>query len=522
MHNITDLSPLQGWLERIHDYVNQKDILKARFASLILPLFEAWELFGVLKKICFSAYRTPAESSSQLVDKAKILAFNIIFAGQNGFIDPENNYQFHVQCGLAYPKEESEKEGRLIPDNDSQTPIEPPQQGLEQIKEKTSDPSEQKSLSKEIMTENPPSASSSTVEEGSHRKFKETLQVLKPAPSISSFHRRMKSRREFESMKELSSLSQELKGEEPPSLTEEGKSPTNLMTDKASFVHETAAQPSLTQSQLKAIELLTQRPMRQKESWRVKNQQIQFNLSTTFSIDPSIIDILAQANESGFLSSLNFDQTFTLHHNLKIIEKYLGTLKSRHFDQLLAICNSVQEQLVTKWILDDYQHGKFYLNCQKIISKIEAFIREGKGCANDEQDRLFEESSSQSISELFECWNCVNASVKINKFDLTIYDYYEILKTYLQLLPNPIQKLWEPLKRATSIDEWQQALASLPQEDRDLITGLVALLKESHVRIWSNALDEMLVATESLFTYACPAPDLLRPVSFVKLLMKIY
>ncbi len=102
---IQGLSPLQRWLEKIDDYLAKEDMLKARLASFVLPIFEAMEWVTTVHHICFYASsKDELESRSHLMIKASILAFNVLFSWYFGLKDPKACYRFHQICQLTYQK----------------------------------------------------------------------------------------------------------------------------------------------------------------------------------------------------------------------------------------------------------------------------------------------------------------------------------------------------------------------------------------------------------------------------------
>lgn len=101
---IQGLSPLQSWLERIDGYLTKNEIMKARFAAFVLPIFEGMEFLTLMRKICFSSSLDLEVPRSHLMIKASFTAFNILFSGFYGFKDPKGNIQYHKQCDL-FPRE---------------------------------------------------------------------------------------------------------------------------------------------------------------------------------------------------------------------------------------------------------------------------------------------------------------------------------------------------------------------------------------------------------------------------------
>lgn len=569
---IGNLSPLQSWLERIHGYLNQEEILKARFASLVLPVFEALELLNVLKKVCFKSSRSPSESLSHLIFKISILTYNIYFAGFEGFLNPKSTYLFHRNCHLvhlaSYDKERSDITENLPPSSspaiqEKQSPCDNFDENKNLNEQELSNHSNELKEDHQIEESNlenffsPASQFSNPIpshlprecdENLSSHSFEERMQKLKTAPHI------VEKRHSFQMIRnEIASRSQRIsigKSQSEPlvknslfsslNLTSEDLAPSTTAENSnasilelqeemplspPSFSHQkrTKIQSeeqidvtdiqrenlkiTLTPHQLKSIELFIQKPLAKTGSWKVKNHQIHVHPSVSFHVDPTIIDILDEARRLGLLSLLTFDQTFILHHNLKIIEQYQQTWKSHHLDQLLVLNQHIQSQLVAQWVQEDFQQGKFYHHCLKMISKMIALIRSSEGCAQDECARLFEEPSLASISDLFENWQYSNINHKLATQKLTVYDYYEILKVYFQALPQPIRQIWKPLKSASSQAEWNQALLELPIEDLTLIQRLLKMLNKSYEKIWSPHLEEMVTAAAPLFTYFCPVQE---------------
>lgn len=532
--NVTSLSPLQNWLERIHNYLNQEEILKARLASLVLPIFETYELLSVCKKICFESSREPTETLSDLITKANVLALNILFAGYKGFINPKGNYEDHKKDGLIFQRDSDETEIFFEDDLSDDTHLDETEKDFTkkisiQPQEKTI-PLQKESISVEDEKNSKKTLHIESVKDTpfidanvSPRKLDESIPVLKEAPhmtrklekraSVTNFHKQYladkgKSQSEPFRLNEvlrndnIDFLSKSLNSSVLPSKPIHPRI-TQIKHDNPIGENETKSE--LTDEQLKSIQPLIEESMEKKGSWKVKNQHVKVHKSANLNIDPAIIAVLSKAYEHGYLDKINLDQTFTLHQNLKTIERCLGTLKGHHFKQLSQLRTAVQERLVSQWIENDYCEGVFYEFCAKLVSQIVTLIQSGEGHATDNHARLFEEEEEQNdIGQIFEEWKFSHVSSSLSNTKLNVYDYYDILKAYVTHLPEPLQKIWLQVKKAKNQKEWDKAIQSLSKDDIALITDILNLLKEAHYQLWKSDLDEMVVSTEALFNHFCP------------------
>lgn len=502
MHITSQLTPLQGWLEKINGYITNNEILKARIASLALPIFEAWELLLVVNKICFISSREPHESFSGLAFKAGILALNTIFAGFDGFRDPQFNYQFHQVCGLVHLREDETEE---------ETPTSPslPEELAPVVEKKDLNPPKL-NLHKSVSD---PSKSSKRLKD-EFRKFKNTPSFIKKTTSFEDESSDIMSRGNI-----LTTTRNSPAEATSPVRVEESPKKDKLKPQKTVKFEVPADDKSpiakaIDENKWPSLNMLIEKSIGNKGSWRLDGNRITFKQTKNFQIDPSIINVLSEAIDAGFLKSLNVDQAINLHNNLKVINLHFGSLKACHLDKMVSVITRVQTHLLEQWVQEDHLKGIYYSSSLKLISLITHSIQSGEGCENEDKARLFEETPSAPASKFFEEWkfSTINLGKKVTKVNLTVYDHYEVLKVYLQNAPESIQGKWMALKIAKTNDKWNKAFNALLEDDSNLIKQLIYMLQESQKKIWKGHQDAMLKAVEPLFKNICPNRSLLKQV----------
>ena len=563
---INGLSPLQNWIERIQAHLTKKEILKARFSSLVLPIFEAMEFFNVMKKICIRSSDTVQEPLSHLLVKASFLAFNIFFSSYQGFRNPQRVYQFHQNCGLV------DKEEPFFEETHDKVKVDEPSLGFQKFSPQkvgqedlatVIEHKEEKVLegnklfledplpnlvSKETVPSQPSAEPRTPVRshgEGSPNKndsrLKSFIKNLMTSPLKMQQEALFLSAREKIThqtpkrirKKQRASCHVQLRFDDSPSEKEQKicisqiknqtpapsphpriaklKSDSRVGSRKEDTKKSSSGSPlSSSSDELKPILALIQQTIPEKGSWKVTDHQVQFRSSKTFHLDPAIIDVLSDSEKKGHLSSLTFDQTFTLNQNLKLIDAYLETRKSTTQIKLFKLTQVIQKQLITLWIAEDYQQGLLYSKCDKLISRIIHLMEGGEGGSTQGHARLFEEASFSELLDLIEEWQ-TSHFLPINpkqpfktEKDFTIYQAYEILKTFLQKLPDSVCLSWGSLKQASSKNEWFKIIARLPPQDKEMIDHLLEMLHVASIRIWKQDLAGMLKATDCVTSLICP------------------
>ena len=121
LHHVTQL---RNWMETIHNYVENKQYVKARIAALAIPVFSALCCFNIMKSFFFE------ERNAQplpLKDKLIVLCclfWNIIFGGYFGCRNPIRNYRLQTYFGFTEtPK--SYASPQLSPPNTHSPPVAP-------------------------------------------------------------------------------------------------------------------------------------------------------------------------------------------------------------------------------------------------------------------------------------------------------------------------------------------------------------------------------------------------------------
>jgi hypothetical protein len=247
-------------------------------------------------------------------------------------------------------------------------------------------------------------------------------------------------------------------------------------------------------------------------SWKVKGEQVQYHESKHFHLDPKIIDVLAEAHKKGLLSKLTFDQAFILNHNLKIIDRFHETKRSHQQNILLNIIPTIESHLIALWIQEDYQQKLLYKKCHKLMDRINQQLENEQGRAVKGHARLFEEPTSPELLDLIEEWQYSHLYPKKvafrKKINLTIYEDYQILKAYLQYLPEPMRQAWGSLKQTQSRTDWFTAFDQLQHQDKVMIVLLLKMLKTASLSIWKDDVKGMLNAVNCLTSLICPLREL--------------
>ncbi len=545
--SIYGLSSLHDWLERIHGNLERKEMLKARFAALILPIFEAYAFLTVMRQFFFqSSINKSKDNQPDLLKKASFLAFNTLFAGYRGFKAPHKCYQSYQHWGLtkdtSIDKVEIQDELIIKPDFPKETPKAYPE--IEEDLEVENQV--------EVITPLKAAKSQLTVPVAKPKsgwlqkiKVRSLIEKLQNAPSSlnkrSSFQlnrtaivNRAQSRSVFTKktpknfpneeksilshpfphgrshlkLLELFSSAELKEVVEEKDLKErvETKADQKIKTIESLAFKFTENQEGPPDERLISIFDLISRLIPKRGSWKIKDQKITFNQSKSFHFDPYIVDKLAKVQKDGLLSFLTFDQALMLNQNLLIIDAYLTTKRSNQVDKILAVTTATQNRLVELWVSQDYHEGRLYAKCGRLATKIIDLIKEGKGQEEDESAKLFKKKYSLDFFDRFEEWQFHHLFPKYKKhaLEFTIHDFYHTLAVYLRNLPEAIITSWGPLKETITLNELLTQIQQLSETDQIFVTKLLTMLHCAFTHIWPGNLAAMLEEVPELTSLICP------------------
>lgn len=518
MH-IDGLAPLQNWMDRINDYFAKNETTKGYLATLALPLFEALGCMCMMRKLCFRLSRDQDESQMQLLYKIAQLAFNIIQAPVRGLIDPKTNYQQHIEQKLivnSFPqaKEKTQEvpvqnqttEEELIENETSE--VEP--QPEKPVEAPVSPPAKKKRRHIQSILAGFEKAPDSlrkrtAVQQIMQQKAKESAHHYKTFPRATILPGKIQGEEKVpDQITELSNLERLLK--ESPTCEEK----------LAGIARETSAQKN--ENSLAPFGPLIQKMITHQGSWKVEKDQVQFHKAQTSHLDPKIIDVIAAAKDKGLFSELNYDQAYMLYQNLLIIDSSLETKKNSHMGKLKSVIETLQNQLKSLWVKEGYVFGHLHENCVKLLQKLQDLIEQGHGQPNKENLGLFFTSNiSQDLIQICCEWQYANFAQKSKRkstLQLTIYDYYEILKVYFIELPSDVRSKWESLKGASTKEEFLVTLKNLSSEDQKVLNKLVHFLSVAFTKLWEphqsqglskeDALHSMLKEAKDILLWICP------------------
>lgn len=522
MMHIDGLAPLQNWMDKINDYFAKGETTKGYLATLALPFFEALGCMCMMRKLCFRLSRDQDEAQMQLLYKTAQLAFNIIQAPLSGLINPKTTYQQHVEQKLivnSFPQATEKKQEVLIqiqteeeelienetsgvepqPEKPVEAPVPPPakkkRRHIHSILagfEKAPDSLRKRAAAQQIM----------------QQKAKESARYYKTVPRATILPGKIHGEEKIpEPINELSNLERLLK-----------ESPT-CEKKLAGIAKETSA--SKNEKSLAHFGPLIEKMITKQGSWKVEKNQVHFHEAQTSYLDPKIIDVIAAAKDKGLFSELNYDQTYMLYQNLLIIDSRLETKKKSHMSKLKSVIETLQSQLKSSWVKEDYVFGNLHENCVKLLQKLQDLIEQNHGQPNKENLGLFFTSNiSQDLIQSCCEWQYANFAQKSKKkspLQLTIYDYYEILKVYFTELPSDLRSKWESLKGVSSKEEFLATMKSLPPEDQKVLIRLLRFLSVAFTKLWEphqsqglsreDALHSMLKEAKDILLWICPNPE---------------
>ena len=544
---IDGLSPLQDWLERIHGNLERKEVLKARFAALVLPIFEAFAFLSIVRQLFFrSSANKSKDSQTDLLKKASFLAFNTFFSSYHGFKSPKKCYLSHQHWGLvkefladeikiqeeAIIKPDSPKEvSKTNPEKEEELEVEYQLEAIVPLKENKAESQlvaqmakpktgwlhkiKVHSLIKQLQnTPNSLSKKSSfqlyrtAIVNKAHSLSVFTARTQKNLPSLIEKKNILSHSfpPERYPLKLLALFSPE--GSEELGQEEGLKDPLEKKEDpkiNSNEVAENQGERPPDERLIPIFDLISQ-TIPKKGSWKIKDQKIIFNQSKSFHFDPYIVDKLAKAHRDGLLSVLTFDQAMVFNQNLQIIDSYLTTKKSSQLGKMFAVTAATQNRLVELWVSQDNHGGRLYAKCGRLMTKIMNLIKEGKGQEDDESGKLFRKKYSLDFFDRFEEWQFGHLfpKYKTDVLELTLHDFYHFLKAYLQNLPEPILTSWRPLKETISLNELLAKIQQLSEIDQVFVTKLLTMLHCAYTHIWLGNLEAMLEEVPELTSLICP------------------
>jgi hypothetical protein len=554
---INGLSPLQSWLERIHVYLTKEEVAKARLASLALPIFEAMEFANVVREICFHSSQILPDQWSQLIFKARILAFNVLFSWYYGFKYPNRNYQFHQQCGLTRTQIEDKKQENDIPWT-PQKKVEAEEISPEVCRPSHEFTQKQKPFDPPLpQNSSSPFASKEDIQRhilqrrhtahALERQYSFTKKREKLIEKVNSFSKGKFSKGKFHSEPfgkknrpkiPITFLNPEIKN---PPATERKSAPTiielnlsplpsqkNLMNSSPALkkpeshltdtkdlngvpivekrlqsgrpITKSVSNSELSEipKELSAIKPLIVNSLPKNVSCKVVDGKVTLVHKKGFDIDPFIFNVLSGIYVQGHFSKLNLQQAIFLYHNLEMISLVFDTITT----DFPNIIQTVREHLLTLWVYEDYKDDQLHPKCHELISKIIRVINKEEKGQDINRTVLLEEPLSDELLQLWEGWQASHLSKDFQN-RLTIDECYHILKIYLRKLPKPILSTWSSLREASSISQWLARFKLLSPQDQKLIAHLLQMLRLASQKIWKDDLQSMFQATLYIISLFC-------------------
>lgn len=200
-------------------------------------------------------------------------------------------------------------------------------------------------------------------------------------------------------------------------------------------------------------------------------------------IDPKFIVFLQKKLDEKAFDTFVFSPLYALRSNLqKMMEK--GLIKDK--GTTLSSVEKRLTELITKWwIKEDYRKQKLSEDCRLLIQYVMSkhYLDEAdKKSEGRTSERLMRQSNPPQTSQNLEKFHFHDK----NFVNLSIYDHYAVLKTFLMNFPPEQEAIFAGCQQSDSKASLIEAIKAIPNPaDRALAVDLVSLLWATLYKVWA-------------------------------------